>query len=54
MPTGHYRFRRSLGNVASLFRGARPDTYPLQTNYLRPDGTSLYRRTDGISLYKKP
>ena len=29
MPTGHYRFRRSLGNVGSLFRGARPDTYPL-------------------------
>ena len=29
MPTGHYRFRRSLGNVSSKFRGARPDTYPL-------------------------
>ena len=30
MPTGHYRFRRSLGNVSSNFRGARPDTYPLE------------------------
>lgn len=55
MPTGHYRFRRSLGSVASNFRGARPDTYPtLSSNYIRPDGTSLYRRTDGASLYKKP
>ena len=34
MPTGHYRFRRSLGNVSSLFRGARPDTYPLFTGLL--------------------
>jgi len=35
MPTGHYRFRRSLGNVGSRFRGARPDTYPITT--LDPD-----------------
>ena len=34
MPTGHYRFRRSLGNVSSRFRGARPDTYPLFTGIL--------------------
>jgi len=34
MPTGHYRFRRSLGNVGSLFRGARPDTYPLFSGLL--------------------
>jgi len=34
MPTGHYRFRRSLGNVSSRFRGARPDTYPLFTGVL--------------------
>lgn len=34
MPTGHYRFRRSLGNVSSLFRGARPDTFPLFTGLL--------------------
>jgi len=34
MPTGHYRFRRSLGNVGSRFRGARPDTYPLYTGVL--------------------
>ena len=34
MPTGHYRFRRSLGNVGSLFRGARPDTYPRFTGLL--------------------
>lgn len=29
MAIGGYRFRRSFGNVASRFRGARPDTYPL-------------------------
>ena len=34
MPTGHYRFRRSLGNVSSNFRGARPDTYPRFTGLL--------------------
>jgi hypothetical protein len=35
MPTGHYRFRRSLGNVSSNFRGARPDTYPLLSYVLQ-------------------
>ena len=35
MPTGHYRFRRSLGNVSSKFRGARPDTYPLLSYVLQ-------------------
>ena len=35
MPTGHYRFRRSLGNVGSLFRGARPSTYPLLSYVLQ-------------------
>ena len=34
MPTGHYRFRRSFGNVGSIFRGARPDTFPLFTGLL--------------------
>jgi hypothetical protein len=29
MGFGRYRFRRSFGNVASQFRGARPSTYPL-------------------------
>ena len=29
MAIGGYRFRRSFGNVASRFRGARFDTYPL-------------------------
>ena len=32
--SGHYRFRRSFGNVGSLFRGARPDTYPRFTGLL--------------------
>ena len=32
--SGHYRFRRSFGNVGSLFRGARPDTYPRLTGLL--------------------
>jgi len=34
MPTGKYRFRCSLGNVGSLFRGARPSTYPLFSGLL--------------------
>jgi len=34
MGFGRYRFRRSFGNVASQFRGARPDTYPLFTGVL--------------------
>lgn len=34
MPIGGYRFRRSFGNVASQFRGARPDTYPLFSGLL--------------------
>ena len=44
MPTGHYRFRRSLGNVASLFRGARPDTFPLFTGLLDdfPNAAAAY------------
>lgn len=54
MPTGHYRFRRSLGNVGSNFRGARPDTYPLLSLYLLPDGVSLYKQPDGQSLYLQP
>lgn len=33
-PTGHFRFRRSFGNVGSRFRGARPDTYPLFSGIL--------------------
>jgi hypothetical protein len=44
MGFGRYRFRRSFGNVASQFRGARPSTYPLFSGLLDqyPNAAAAY------------